>query len=433
MVGLAAVLVFFPALALAAAPQTTEQYIADFYNRYSRHFDAAGLVYAVPDYGVEDFKQAETPRELMSLAAYYRFRAIAGEAKAQDIIARAVRQSDDLLSRKSPGSYSFEDANAQFLMWRMINDVPLNMMLSERWGYRQRIMERAENCLAAPDTENRAVLSSAYWQYLADQAANAGLIDSATKDKLDSRIKAKIDTALADSVDADGWYAEGSPKTFNPHYHLITAFYTMAYGELSDQPGYQALAGRMAADLRQLSFANGMVEAGLGPRPVGLGAQFYLGAGLLNWRSGMADYGTYLNYAAGGRFFSDPAWPDRLEYHATLAGKDPSYHDDYAFSNLAELAMSLYYFNHKTIVFSDSLKIPPTAKGISNDGSNIVYKDQRFSMRKNITSIERANAPRPLKLKTGLLDDVLQMKTAWQTKAAGYLQSNLPINILKLR
>lgn len=358
----------------------TDTYLADFYNRYSLHFDKYGLVYDVPGYGTTDFKLAESPRDHLSLATYYRYRAMAGDGQAKSIIIQAIRKSEQLLRQKTSDSHSFEDATAQFLSWRLLDQANLKLLPREKYQIKKNIIARVEYSLLAPDTENRAVLSATYWQFLVNEASRQLLINPSTKFKLDRIIKNKIDQALAETVDSSAWYREGTPLTFNPHYHLVTAFYTLAYGELSKQSDYLDLAYKMTANLRQLSFSNGMVEAQLGPRPVGLGAQFYLGAGLLNWHAGYRDYGAYLQFAQGDQFFSDPEFPNRLEYHSTVSDTPANYHDDYAFSNLAEVALVLPFFQNRFLRLSDSLQQNSSDNPIFNNGRTIIYNNTTYTL-----------------------------------------------------
>jgi hypothetical protein len=191
------------------------------------------------------------------------------------------------------------------------------------------------------DTSNRAALSAVYWQYLVNYFYNLNLIDQTQKTNFDGLIKKKITGLIKNGdVDANGWYKEDNPKVFNPHYHVVTAMAFAAYAEETGDQQFLVMALKMTGNLRKVTFINGMVEAALGNRPIGLGAQFYLGAGLLNYRFGYTDYSTYLSYGYGDRFFSDPKYPNRLEYHSTIEDTAPNFHDDYAFSNLAELALA---------------------------------------------------------------------------------------------
>jgi hypothetical protein len=377
------ILLATPVVVLAKIKSTLESYLEPFYNRYSLQFDRYGLVYATPDYGVKKFEKATSARARMSLATYYRYRATVGNKSAQIIIRKSIDQANASLDSRLSTSYSFEDAAAQFLMWQMLDDIPLGYSAEQKKYLKTKIVDRAVDGLKAKDTENRAVLSAVYWQAIVNWAHQDRLITSYEKTYFDEKIKNKIDEAVKGSIDANGWYLEGSPQTFNPHYHLVTAFSLMVYGDLVNDKNYSQLAKTMTNNLRQVSFSNGMVEARLGPRPVGLGAQFYLGAGLLNWRFGFSDYGAYLNFARGNRFFSDPKYPNRLEYHSTRVGTAPNFHDDYAFSNLAELALATPFFKSQELKLSTSLKVKVTDPEISNTGQVIIYNHKKITLQPN--------------------------------------------------
>ena len=131
-------------------------------------------------------------------------------------------------------------------------------------------------------------------------------------------------------------------------------------------------------NLKKISFKNGMVEARLGHRPLGLGAQFYLMQGLLGKYFDDPDYSVYLNYAKGHRFFSDKQHPNRLEFHSTIENSTPQFHDDYAFSDKAELALTIpklhninanskHYFDNSIQEYKDN------KFDISNTGNRIIF------------------------------------------------------------
>ena len=352
---------------------TLNDYVATFYNRYSLNFDDNGFKYSVPNYGIKDFKVAESPRELMSLAMYYRYRAMSGEEKAIEVMRQSILRSRRLLNEKPAIAMSFEDANAQFLMWIALDDIELGIDTKEIEKIEREILSRAKDGLDAKDTSNRAALSSAYWQYLVVQGAQKGYITKDEKQELDDLIKYKIDKIKNKDISKDGWYVEGDKRWFNPHYHLVTSMALLFYGEYSGSEDYISLAKKMTNNLRSVTFSNGMVESMIGERPVGLGAQFYLGAGMLNWRFGYVDYGTYLNYAKGNVFFSDKAHPNRLEYHSTRSGEEPNYHDDYAFSSLAEMVKLLNGASEQVIEFSNKLNSKNNSKIVANNGNSIMF------------------------------------------------------------
>jgi hypothetical protein len=221
----------------------------------------------------------------------------------------------------------------------LISDIPSLFTQDEKNSIYQNISHRAEAGLLARDTSNRAALSAAYWQGILNFLNYSKIITPDEYDRWSDLAYKKIKAVAVTDITPDGWYLEDVPKKFNPHYHLVSAFAFLAYGELANRQYFIDLSRKMTVNLRSLSFSNGMVEAKIGNRPVGLGAQFYLGLGLLSYRFGFKDYNVYFSYASGNRFFSDRQYPNRLEYHSTISGTAPNYHDDIAFSNIGEPAL----------------------------------------------------------------------------------------------
>lgn len=382
-----------PSQIRAAETNSLDEYLSFFYNRYSLHLDANGLKYSAPGYGIKTPKQAESAREIISLASYYKYRARHNDQKAIKIIKKAIEASNKKFSSIKTVSLSFEDATARFLVWQLLEESFLDYPETEKTAIRQNIIKRASECIAAKDTSNRAALSAGYWQAIVNSAFEKKLLDDTQKNDLNNKILTKIEKVRKKDVDKSGWYHEGPEMKFNPHYHLVTAVSFLGYGELTNNATYINLAKKMIDNLRQVSFSNGMVEARLGGRPVGLGAQFYLGAGLISMHFKKDDYGTYLNYAYGNRFFSDPKFPNRLEYHATRISEKPNYHDDYAFSNIAEFALALPSFETDTsIKFSQKLKLSTKKVAtISNTGKTIVFRDIKVEQKNNGSTTVKKN------------------------------------------
>ncbi len=420
-------ILFSPFLVYADTQKTFDEYVEFFYDRYSSHLDQCGLVYSAPNYGIKDAKLAETPRELMSLSMYYRYRALNNDTTAQAIIKQAILTANKRLGEIPAIAMSFEDASAQFLMWRMLEDTPVGMSSGEIEAIERRIISRAKDGLLAQDTSNRAALSAAYWQYLVFEASKKGFITAKDVEELNLLIKNKIDQVKKIDINKNGWYVEGIKKQFNPHYHMVTAVAFLFYGEYAGSEEYVDLAKKMTINLRSVTFKNGMVEAMIGERPVGLGAQFYLGAGVLNWKFGFKDYGAYLKYADGNTFFTDPNNSDRLEYHSTRVGEVANYHDDYAFSNLAEMVLKLSQLKNQQILFSDHFQLGLRNAAVVNNGSEIVVNGKKvvqvsdyFSTISNVTSkklaqvvvkksVDKKIVAKKLKIdsdKDGLVDEV---------------------------
>jgi hypothetical protein len=350
-----------------------DNYLSYFYGRYSLNFDVHGLVFKTPGYGVTEFRGPQTAREMMSLSMYYKYRALQPDTLARFKIRQAVIDADNALQARPSYSQSFEDAIAQLLMIDAIDTIPLLFNTEERNSIYQDIAGRAEAGLLANDTSNRAALSAAYWQEIFNMLLSKNIISHDRYDYLSDLAYQKINQVVVTDVTPDGWYREDTPMKFDPHYHVVTAFAFLAYGEFSGHQEFIDLSQKMTANIRSISFSNGMVEAKIGNRPAGLGAQFYLMLGLLSYRFGFSDYNTYFSYAYGDRFFSDSQYPNRLEYHSTVLGTDANYHDDISFSNMGELASSVPGFQGVSIDknYAGQLLIPSSNKTASYSVINL--------------------------------------------------------------
>ncbi len=71
----------------------------------------------------------------------------------------------------------------------------------------------------------------------------------------------------------------------------------------------------------------------------------------------------------GHRFFSDKQHPDRLEFHSTIENSDPQFHDDYAFSDKAELALTIPKLQN--VNFSSKYYFDDPIQQSSDDSYNI--------------------------------------------------------------
>ncbi len=118
-------LLILPNLSLAKANHSDlDNYVEYFYNRYSKHFDQFGLIYSLPEYGIEEFTEAQKIREWISLVSYYKYQAINGNESAQKIIRFGILKGyDELLKRGSP-SQSFHEAEAHFLTIQILEKIP---------------------------------------------------------------------------------------------------------------------------------------------------------------------------------------------------------------------------------------------------------------------------------------------------------------------
>jgi D-alanyl-D-alanine endopeptidase (penicillin-binding protein 7) len=347
---------------VSAAESDNQAYLKYFYNRYSKQFDKIGLKYAAPDYGVKNFRAPKSGREIISLVGYYKYRAMAGEKKPRQILHDSVLKSIKEISSRPNKTLSFNDAEALFLAVRLAEEVPDLLIQQEIADLLKTVKNSLAAGIAVADTENRALIAGAHWQYLNNYLLEKSLITAEEKFVNDAAIKEKIVAAVKSSISPAGWYREGGEVV--PHYQAVSAFMLLAYGQLTNQKEYLDLAERLYLNLKKITFSNGLVEAQAGPRPVGEGAQFYLMMGALGGAAGDIDAAVYFNYAAGNRFFSDARYPNRLEYHRTsveykkqtykvrvrkklvartrwVALPAPaSYHDDYAFVDAAELGLA---------------------------------------------------------------------------------------------
>jgi hypothetical protein len=360
-----------------------EDYLAYFYNRYSEHFDVNGFIFKTPGYNVSEFRPPESAREILSLALYYEYRALKGEKSARTILGEALLKAEAELNSRDPKTQSFSDAWAEMVTLSLLDRIPFLIAPDSETEIYKNIIGRAKDGILAPDTSNRAALGAVYWQVIVNNLFNKNLITEEQKAEFDSLIKTKITAVLKNDVDQYFWYREGKAMQFSPHYHMVAALAFTCYGELTDDMEF-LLAGReMTDNLRAVTFQNGMVEARLAGRPAGLGAQFYLGAGLLNYKFGYPDFATYFNYALGDKFFSDPAYNNRLEYHSTVKNTAPNFHDDTSFSNLAELALLTPSLASVKFEYTSAMaNIPPkTSEGkieIINKGNYLEFNDLKI-------------------------------------------------------
>lgn len=384
-------LVFQPTLAIAATngtETTLNDYLSYFYNRYSKNFDKFGLVYSVPDYGIKKFTKPYYPREIISLASYYKYRAITNDLVAQKILKTGIEKTTRHFNGEFKHAPSFEDAEALVLLVSISQQTPTLFDTTTKDNLNTLIKNQLDPGILAPDTENRAIISAAHWQYLLNYLSENKLIDEANKEYYNQLIKEKIDKAIKESISNDGWYRE---TNIVPHYQAVSAFMLLIYGKISNQEEYLNLTKKMYFNLKILSCNNGQVESQIGHRPVGLGAQFYLMMGAMGNFFSDPDYNTYLTYASGNKFFSDPKRPNRLEYHSTtnkLIGKKtiytaPNYHDDYAFTDVAELIISNNIFNKsKKILQKTIIQTPLNYKddsdvSITRKNNIILLKDKK--------------------------------------------------------
>lgn len=377
----------FLSIPQASASQTLDQYAQTILNRYSRNFEQRGFRFAQPDYRFPEFTVATKPRYIMLIASTFRYRAQAGDARALAGLRKGIAPTV-LAFKSKPRHPSFEDSQAAFLLVRMMDLVPNLVTDDEKHSALLSLKRWIGPSISAPDTENRAIVSAANWQYLVHVLRVNGVLTAKERSAYSARLKRKVDKALAQSVTAHNWYREGG--LFSVHYHTVTAFHLLAYGTFSDRPAYTARAIAMYRNAKMLALKNGMVEAHIGHRPVGLGAQLYTMMGVLGFAAKDSDASVFLNYAMGTRFFSDPRYPNRLEFHQTIERSPKRFQDDIAIASVTELAQVFApalgrtpILNRRTFSIVRRAKIDSDFS-IVNSGATVVVTDR---MARTVTTV----------------------------------------------
>ncbi len=351
-----------------------DNYVQYFYNRYAKHFDQHGLQYAIPDYGINEFVAPKQARELISLPFYYKYQALNNNSQAQQKIKLGLFNAYQELISRAPESQSFADAEVHFLAIRILDEFPNLMSPSSKSAILNIIKNYTEAGIKAEDTENRALVSGTHWQYIINYLAENNIISAEKKSYFEQLIKNKIDQAIFESINPDYWYLENNFQDFSIHYHTLSAFMLMIYGELTQQNKYLYLAQKMYQNIKKISFSSGKVPAQLGHRPTALGAQFYLLTGLLGYYFQDQEYMTYLSFTKGNRFFSDPNYPNRLEFHS-----ENSFNDDYAFCDIAELGLIIPQLKNIYLYYKINKKPAPAEFKdntfyIKNTGQEIIFE-----------------------------------------------------------
>jgi hypothetical protein len=363
-----------------------ESTVSKYYNKYSLYFDQYGLRYASPTYGVPEFKKPETAREIASLSSYYKYRSVTDQ-KVRNILRQNILKSLSEITSRDKKTLSFNDTEALFLIARTIEHNPKILSSIEQEYFWYQIEKLIQSGISAPDTENRAIISAVHWQYLLGEVSEKRDVNSLYQMYLKYFIKQKIDTALEDVLVNDRWYLENRKKDFSPHYQAVTALMLTWYFDQTEDEKYLKLAENMYEGLKMISFGNGMVEAKVGQRPVGLGSQFYLMMSTVGSYLNDSDSSIYLDHLTSDNYFSDARYPDRLEFHPTDRSSKIIFHDDYAFSDKAEISLLLdqkksfteinFSKLNQTISYEDSLF------KIKNIGNKININNRIFQQTKS--------------------------------------------------
>ncbi len=363
-----------------AASLTFDQYAANLSSRSARNFMANGQQFAQPEYGIPEFTLATSPRYRMLIAAYFRFQAQDGDVDAiatlKTTTLTAARLLENLLVDPS-----FENAQAWFLLLRMTEQFPDLFSDEERSTLFAAMASYAAKAVVSPDTENRALITASHWSYIINRLEKQKLLSTAQVAQYRRQLKTMVDRAVAATVTPDRWYRENGK--FSVHYQAVAAFNLLSYARFAKQPREEMIALAMYRNLTLLALKNGMVEARLGARPVGLGAQFYVMMGVMGTIAKDADAPVFFAYAQGDRFFSDKRYPDRLEFHSTKEGSTPQFHDDIAFSDVVELASVLPRFSTgipimgRTVLASGTKAKRDGDFAILNTGTSVQVTDRR--------------------------------------------------------
>lgn len=369
------IILFTPFLASAENKKSAlDNYVQYFYNRYSKHFTEYGLKYSIPDYEINEFITPQGARELISLPFYYKYQALKNNPQAIQNIKLGLFNAYQELIQRAPESQSFADAEVHFLAIRILDEFPDLISYKSKSAILDIIKNYAEAGIKAKDTENRAIVSGTHWQYIINYLFDNKIVNLDKKIKFEKLIQNKIDTSIQKSINSNYWYLENNLSNFSIHYHSLSAFMLMIYGELTETVKYLYLAQKMYQNIKKITFNNGKVPAQLGHRPTGLGAQFYLMQGLLGYYFKDKKYMDYLSYADGDRFFTDPNYPNRLVFQA-----ENNLNDDYAFCDIAELGLIIpklknIYLYYKINFEKSKKEFIDNTFYIKNTGQEIIFE-----------------------------------------------------------
>ena len=369
-----------------------DNYVEYFYNRYSQHFDQFGLNYSIPDYGINNFVEPQKIREWVSLVSYYKYRAINGDESAQNIIRFGILKGYDELLKRGDKSQSFQEAEAHFLTIQILKKIPNLLNEKTRQAIYNVMNNYLENGIKASDTENRAIIAGAHWQYINNHLFEKRIITLEKKEYFDNLIKNKIDSAISKSINSDYWYMENNLNDFSIHYHAISAFMLMIYGELTNQIRYLNITQQMYNNLQKITLNNGQIPVEIGHRPSSLGAQFYLITGLLGHYFNDNNYMNYLSLTNNNNFFQDPSYPNRLEFHSKNI-----FNDDYAFSDIAELGLIIPKLKNIPLYYKINLpqieqEFIDNTFHIKNTGERIIFNKNKSRFRSLDTQNRTSNS-----------------------------------------
>lgn len=331
-----AAILLAPNVKAATIAPSFSSFVKTIDTRMSKNFQKNNGQVAYPSYGTPEWGGLGAGREGILAAVTYRWRAAAGDRAASQYIASMFDLT--LTQLESPGNHQgFNDAQTLINMVALAKTLPRDLNGTQRgrlWTGMRRLLDMA---LESPDTENRYIIVAARWANLLPELQRRQLISPTESGAAAKIFRQQLDRQIASSISPDGWYREG--KNFTIHYHIVAAYNLLLYARWTHQTKYETLAKKMYANVKKMAFQNGMLESLIGHRPPGSGAQTYAMMGVMGRAFNDADADVFFTYASGNRFFSDPRYPDRLEYHQTVQKKVPWYHDDIAFPDIGESAL----------------------------------------------------------------------------------------------
>ncbi len=349
------IFIIFPTSALSTAESeiSLSDYITYFYNKHSAFLDGTYQPrlrtwhFDIPYYepGKRWQKTISIPRYHASSAMFYKYR-LKDSPYARGIVREAIL--DATIRYKNNGSYeSFDGAIASFLIVRLLEyeeTLPKEKRLLQEKEKRKIfniLSERLFHGLPTKDTENRAALAGVYWRYTGSYLNKQGVLTDQEFIKVKEGAKQKIDQSIKETLtSSDNKYRESG--LFSLHYHIVEAYMLVLYGHLSGEKQYVEKAKVMTEAINKLAKQNGFLDAYIGHRPSGIGAQGYLMAGALNlYFKNKTRAEVFFNYAYGARFFKDSRYQNRLVWYDTKAA-NPIFNDDISFANMAELAFVLF-------------------------------------------------------------------------------------------
>lgn len=329
-----------------------ENYLQPFYARYSNYLDT--VYNSNKKIWYDDAKYLDLPskqyiwqsekrsREIMSFATFYKNRA-QGSAKARSKIEWAILKST-LYSYRPLADQSFDQAIAYFLVLRLMDQIENPDLFSKSMENKiyDFIKKRIPYGLKANDTENRAALAGVYWLAAAQILYYKSILSSKEFLEINKQTQKKVELSTAQTLNDDYVYREVNHKYFSLHYHIVEAYMLYAFGKLTQEKKYTETARQMTEYANSLAGVDGFLDAHLGHRPQGSGAQAYIMLGLLNQAfENYVEAQVFFDYAKGSKFFKDPQNSNRLVWWDTSLAHPQEFFDDYSLANMGELGLIL--------------------------------------------------------------------------------------------